>query len=196
MLYLTLEDLLFDFFITMQEKESLLNDYYTPFIKAKLDDHTKEYKKELKELDKKLDRIKAAYINRMLKMEELENDKKQIEFRKKEIEKELKEQKQYDDMNFTLDSLMIFEDKQIIDLVSNPNTYLDLIINWIILSRKDKQKIISHYIDTVTVERINDEIKIKHVDILSSYLSRNVDNHNKYNTPLQFNLLNENKVFQ
>ena len=38
----------------MREQEELLNDYYTPFIKSKLETNTKDYTKELKELNKKV----------------------------------------------------------------------------------------------------------------------------------------------
>lgn len=157
------EDLLFDFFVAIQEHQNLFDEYYTPFIKSKLEDHTKEYLKELKELkdlDKQMDRIKTAYIKGILKIEDFDNDNdiKHIEFRKQELEKQIQEQKQYDNMNLTLDNLLIFEDKQRIDFLNNPSTYLDLIVNWIILSKNEKQKIISHYIDTITIERNGDDL--------------------------------------
>lgn len=42
--------------------DDLFNDYYTPFIKSKLDYSKVDYKKELKELDKEKNRIKTAYV--------------------------------------------------------------------------------------------------------------------------------------
>lgn len=44
-----IEDLLLDAWILLQRQEELLNDYYTPFIKSKLENHTKDYTNELKE---------------------------------------------------------------------------------------------------------------------------------------------------
>ena len=61
---------------------------------------------------------------------------KKIEFRKQEIENKIKEQKQYDNLSFTLDDLIIFEDNQIIDILNNPFNYLSLVSDWIILPRK------------------------------------------------------------
>jgi len=40
----------------------LVNNYYTPFIKSKLDNKDINYEKELRELDKQLDRIKSVWI--------------------------------------------------------------------------------------------------------------------------------------
>lgn len=185
------EDLLFDFFVAIQEHQDLFDEYYTPFIKSKLEDHTKEYLKELKDLDKQMDRIKTAYIKGILKIEDFDNDIKHIEFRKQELEKQIQEQKQYDNMNLTLDNLLIFEDKQRIDFLNNPSTYLDLIVNWIILSKNEKQKIISHYIDTITIERNGDDYTIKNITVLSSFLNNLSTNHKEFNTPLQFNLFED-----
>lgn len=44
-----IEDLLLDAWILLQRQEELLNDYYTPFIKSKLENNTKDYTNELKE---------------------------------------------------------------------------------------------------------------------------------------------------
>jgi len=129
------------------------NDYYTPFIKSKLENNTKDYTNELKELD---DRIKTAYIKGVMKLEDFDKEIKHIDYRKLELEKMIKEQKQYESLSFTVDDLIIFEDKQKIDLMTNPSNYLNLMSNWFMLSRKEKQKIISRYIDNLELERNGD----------------------------------------
>lgn len=50
------------FMLELAKQDDLINNYYTPFIKSKLEDKTEDYKKEIKDLDKQLDRIKTAYI--------------------------------------------------------------------------------------------------------------------------------------
>ena len=45
---------------------------------------------------------------------------------------------EYENLSFTLDD---FEDKQTIDLYSNSSNLLSLLSNWIVLSRKEKQKL-------------------------------------------------------
>ena len=191
----TIEEELLDTFIKLQEKESLLDDYYTPFIKSKLEDHTDDYKKEISELDKQVDRIKTAYIKGIMKIEDFDTDLKQIEFRRKELEEKLKEQKQYDNLNFTCDDLMMFEDKQRADYYSNPANYLSLITNWIMLSKKEKHKLISHYIDSIEVERHGDKIEIKNVNLLKSYLQDQLNNHREFGIPSNLELFRDDDGF-
>ena len=52
----------------------MINKYYTPFIKHKQEDNTKDYKNELKELEKQEERIKCAYLNGVVKMNEFDNE--------------------------------------------------------------------------------------------------------------------------
>lgn len=186
-----LEEKLLDTFIKLQEQESLLNDYYTPFIKSKLDKHTTDYNKELKELDKQLDRIKTAYIKGVLKIEAFDNDIKQIEFRKQELDRKILEEKQYENMSFTVDDLLIFQDHQQVKYLTNPSEYLNLVSNWIMLDKKSKQRIISHYIDSLEVERIGEDIIINKTNLLMSYLNDQFENHKEYKTPFNFDLLED-----
>lgn len=53
----------------------------------------------------------------------------------------IKEQKQYESLSFIVDDLIIFEDKQKIDLMTNPSNYLNLMTNWFLLSRKENQPV-------------------------------------------------------
>ena len=186
-----LEEKLLDTFIKLQEQESLLNDYDTPFIKSKLDKHTTDYNKELKELDKQLDRIKTAYIKGVLKIEDFDNDIKQIEFRKQELDRKILEEKQYENMSFTVDDLLIFQDHQQVKYLTNPSEYLNLVSNWIMLDKKSKQRIISHYIDSLEVERIGEDIIINKTNLLMSYLNDQFENHKEYKTPFNFDLLED-----
>ena len=187
------EDLLLDSFIELQRYDELLNEYYTPFIKSKLHNNMKDYEKELKELDKQLDRINTAYIKGVTKLDYFEREVKQIEFRKEELNRKIEEQKQYDNLSFTLDDLIIFEDKQTIDLYSNPSNLLSIISNWIVLSRKEKQKFLSHYIDYVELEKTGDKYKIIKLELLSSFLNEQVKNHDDYNTPYRLSLFQDEK---
>ena len=188
-----IEDLLLDAWILLQRQEELLNDYYTPFIKSKLENHTKDYTNELKELDKQMDRIKTAYIKGVMKLEDFDKEIKHIDYRKLELEKMIKEQKQYESLSFTVDDLIIFEDKQKIDLMINPSNYLNLMTNWFMLSRKEKQKIIFRYIDNIELERNGDNYIFKNIDLSTSYLSDEVKYHKEYKTPLSLALFTDDK---
>ena len=85
-----IEEKLIDNLILLQKHEELLNNYYTPFIKSKLDNSITEYQNELNDLDKQIDRIKTAYIKGITELDVFDKDLQQIEYKKKEIENKIK----------------------------------------------------------------------------------------------------------
>ena len=167
------------FMLELAKQDDLINNYYTPFIKSKLEDKTEDYKKEIKELDKQLDRIKTAYIKGVVKLEDFDKEIKHIEYQKSDLEKRQKGQKQYEDLSFTLNDLLIIQDIQEIEFYTNP----DVLNNWSNKSKEDKQKIIGKYIDNITIEKKNNKFEITNIEFRKNYLEDMIYNHYKFNTP-------------
>lgn len=167
------------FMLELAKQDDLINNYYTPFIKSKLEDKTEEYKKEIKDLDKQLDRIKTAYIKGVVKLEDFDKEIKHIEYQKSDLEKRQKEQKQYELLSFTLNDLLIIQDMQEIEFYTNP----DVLNNWSNKSKEEKQKIIGKYIDNITIEKKNNKFEISNIEFRKNYLEDIIYNHYKFNTP-------------
>lgn len=167
------------FMLELAKQDDLINNYYTPFIKSKLEDKTEDYKKEIKDLDKQLDRIKTAYIKGVVKLEDFDKEIKHIEYQKTDLEKRQKEQNQYDNLSFTLNDLLIIQDIQEIELYTNP----DVLNDWSNKSKEDKQKIIGKYIDNITIEKKNNKFEISKIEFRKNYLEDMIYNHYKFNTP-------------
>ena len=167
------------FMLELAKQDDLINNYYTPFIKSKLEDKTEDYKKGIKELDKQLDRIKTAYIKGVVKLEDFDKEIKRIEYQKSDLEKRQKEQKQYENLSFTLNDLLIIQDMQEIEFYTNP----DVLNNWSNKSKEDKQKIIGKYIDNITIEKKNNKFEISNIEFRKNYLEDMIYNHYKFNTP-------------
>ena len=167
------------FMLELAKQDDLINNYYTPFIKSKLEDKTEDYKKGIKELDKQLDRIKTAYIKGVVKLEDFDKEIKHIEYQKSDLEKRQKEQKQYENLSFTLNDLLIIQDIQEIEFYTNP----DVLNNWFNKSKEDKQKIIGKYIDNITIEKKNNKFEISNIEFRKNYLEDMIYNHYKFNTP-------------
>ena len=167
------------FMLELAKQDDLINNYYTPFIKSKLEGKTEDYKKEIKELDKQLDRIKTAYIKGVVKLEDFDKEIKHIGYQKSDLEKRQKEQKQYDNLSFTLNDLLIIQDMQEIEFYTNP----DVLNNWSNKSKEDKQKIIGKYIDNITIEKKNNKFEISNIEFRKNYLEDMIYNHYKFNTP-------------
>ena len=167
------------FMLELAKQDDLINNYYTPFIKSKLEDKTEDYKKEIKDLDKQLDRIKTAYIKGVVKLEDFDKEIKHIEYQKSDLEKRQKGQKQYENLSFTLNDLLIIQDIQEIEFYTNP----DVLNNWSNKSKEDKQKIIGKYIDNITIEKKNNKFEISNIEFRKNYLEDMIYNHYKFNTP-------------
>ena len=167
------------FMLELAKQDDIINNYYTPFIKSKLEDKTEDYKKEIKDLDKQLDRIKTAYIKGVVKLEDFDKEIKHIEYQKSDLEKRQKGQKQYEDLSFTLNDLLIIQDIQEIEFYTNP----DVLNNWSNKSKEDKQKIIGKYIDNITIEKKNNKFEISNIEFRKNYLEDMIYNHYKFNTP-------------
>ena len=167
------------FMLELAKQDDLINNYYTPFIKSKLEDKTEDYKKEIKDLDKQLDRIKTAYIKGVIKLEDFDKEIKHIEYQKSDLEKRQKEQKQYELLSFTLNDLLIIQDMQEIEFYTNP----DVLNNWSNKSKEEKQKIIGKYIDNITIEKKNNKFEISNIEFRKNYLEDMIYNHYKFNTP-------------
>ena len=60
--------------LELAKQDDLINNYYTPFIKSKLEDKTEDYKKEIKDLDKQLDVFKAKMESLLISQLELIKD--------------------------------------------------------------------------------------------------------------------------
>lgn len=177
--------------VELAKTDELINDYYTPFIKSKFDNKQVDYDKQIKDLDKQLDRIKTAYIKGILKLEDFDKEIKHIEFQKNDLTKKMQEQRQYENLSFTVDDLLILQDKHNIDNFVKPEKFFSNIYGWLNLPREKKQKIISTYIDNLIVERKSDKTIIKETHFRTSFIVDMIMYHEEYGLPLNFPLLQD-----
>ena len=192
--YFNESDIETSLFVLMNElvkEDELLNNYYTPFIKSKLENNQIDFDKQIKELDKQMDRIKNAYIKGILKINDFDKEIKHIEFKRKDLLKKQKEQKQYENLSFTIDDLLILQDEQEVDSFVNPESYLQNFNKWDKLEKSEQQRIIGKYIDNITIEKNADYIKIVNGNFRESYLKDIRTNHDDYGIPYNFNIFED-----
>ena len=173
------------------KKDNMINKYYTPFIKSKIDNNTDEITKKIKDLEKQKDRIKSAYMQGIVKMNEFGNELKSIEYNIKELNKKLKEQKQYENFSFTTNDLLVLEDKERIDNIVNPEIMLENILNLVNAPREQMQKIIATYIDTIEIMKEQGKTKLLFIEYRKSFLADLVNYHNNYNVPYNWEIFED-----
>ena len=186
-----LEDLLITTLYDIYNTDTLINDYYTPFIKSKYNSKELDYENKIKELNKGLDRIKTAYIKGVVKIEDFEKDIKQIEFQKQNLEKKLQEQKQYDNLSFTLNDLLILEDYKEIDFYINPLNFINKINEIKNMERDKKQKLFASYIDYIEINKLNNKVIIENINFRKAFISDLITYDKEYNIPLNLPLFKD-----
>ena len=177
--------------IELTKTDELINDYYTPFIKSKFDNKQIDYDKQIKDLNKQLDRIKTAYIKGVMKLEDFDKDIKHIEFQKSDLEKKYQEQRQYENLSFTVDDLLILQDIHNIDTFVKPEKFFSNIYGWLNKSREEKQRIISTYIDNLVVEKKEDKTIVKETYFRTSFLLDLINYNQDYGLPLNWFLFED-----
>ena len=168
--------------LEINKQNELMEDYYTPFLKSKTSDKREDFDKLLKDLEGQLDRIKAAYIKGILKIEDFENEIKQIEYKKKTYQKKKEDQEQFENLTFTVDDILILQDKQEIDMLTKPETLFINIDRWFKLPKEEKQRLIGKYLDYVEIQK-----KDNRIEIVKGVYRRNIVeefiNNKKYGAP-------------
>ena len=190
------EDSIRFYLIAMYKEQNLLDDYYTPFVKSKLDNKEDELEKELKSLNKQLDRIKYVYVKGLFDIDYFEAEVKQIEYKKKIVNDKLQEQKQYNALNFTVDDLLIIQDKMEIDTFARPDELLLDIQRCFNLNKQKKQKLISKYIDYIEIEKQDNELKLVNITFRKSHIKEIYNYHDNYNVPLSWRLFEDDYGFK
>lgn len=172
-------------------EEELYTNYYTPFIKSKLNGSKSELEEEIVNLDKKLNRIKKAYIDGDFDISLFKNEIKEIETKKKEYTKRINDEKKYDSLKFTIDDLLVFEDKQQIDHFAKPESFVLDIERWFNQSKEEKQKLIGKYIDSITIEKVGKKIKVSDFNYRSSYVRDKINNNYNFKVPLNIKIFED-----
>lgn len=187
----TIESELLKTINSLIEYDDLVNNYFTPFVKSKFEVDKNDYKKDLKELDKEQDRIKTAYIKGIVKINEFDKELKHIEVKRNLINQKILEQKQYENLNFTVDDLMIIKDKKTIENYIMPDKILMNISNYIMFPRIDKQKFISRYIDNIVIKKNIEIVKIVNVNFREDLFVDLLNYHKEYKLPIDIHIFED-----
>ena len=97
-------------------------------------------------------------------------------------------------MSFTVDDLLIIQDKQQIDELMNPYLFFININKWLETPRDKKQKLFAKYIDFITIDKIDKEINITGGNFRESFLADMRTNHKEYGIPYNFNLFEDGHI--
>ena len=144
-----IEESVIDLLNSIFEYDSLVNDYFLPILRNKIDNPKEKLFKEIKDMENKKERIKKAYINESFTLEEYDKESKIIDAGINELKRQLLENEQSNDLNFSMESILYKRDLKFLNMIKFPTFYIGVAKEWNELSREKKFKLVMNYIDDI-----------------------------------------------
>ena len=153
------------------EYDNVVNEFFLPVLKSKINNPRNELEKELKNLNNKKERIRKAYIDELFTENEFKEESKTIENQIEMINSKLLENSQAEQLNFTTEDILLKRDMDFINKVKLPISYYAFNDNWNLLDRETKADIVMRYIDDIELVMNNNKYEIKQVNFRSTFYS-------------------------
>ena len=131
------------------EYDSIVNQYFLPMIKQKIENPKDEIEKELKNQKAKFDRIREAYINQVFTLNEYNDERKKVESVINDLEARLQETEVCEKLKFTPNDILVKRDIDFINSIKYPEKFKERNKFWKDYTREEKADLIMKYIDEI-----------------------------------------------
>lgn len=155
---ITIEKDLANLLNDLLEYDNIVNEFFLPMIKNKIENPKEQYEKELKSQYDKKERIRKAYIDEKFTLEEFDSETKIIEDNIKELQRMIHENNQLETLHFTPEDILIKRDMDFINKIKLPQLYEEFTVSWNDLDRDDKQTLVMNYIEDIELKEINGKV--------------------------------------
>lgn len=163
--------LLVDEISSIIEYDITVKKFFAPLLKHKVENANELLTKEINSLKDKLIRLKDAYLNNIISIEEYKTDKNNLENKIRQIEEKQKEERELDKYNFTFEDIMLKRDLESIKSMTIPNYQNSFKTRWNELTTKGKQNIMMDYIDSIEViKKDNNNLEIKQINFRKTFI--------------------------
>ena len=151
------------------EYDSVVNEFFLPVLKNKLENPKDELEEEIKKLNNKKKRLKEGFVNELFTIEEFKDETEKLDNLIKDLEEKIISNQQAEQLNFTVDDILLKRDMDYINKIKLPLTYHAFEECWPDLDRDDKADIVMRYIDDIELEEINNMYVVKKVNFRSTF---------------------------
>ena len=131
------------------EYDSIVNQYFLPMIKQKIENPKEELEKELKSQKSKFDRIREAYINEVFTLNEYNQERKKVEDIINDLETKLNETELCEKLKFTPNDILVKRDIDFINSIKYPDKFKQRNKFWNEYTRDEKAELIMKYIEEI-----------------------------------------------
>ena len=168
-----IEDCLIDYILDLVEYDFHVNKYYYPLLAEKKDNESKEIEKEMKKLQQQKARLKKAYMNGILEMEDFSEDYKLIEEKLATLESKRINALDFDKESYNPQHIMAERDIER-ERLTEHEMYKDVLLKlWTMKTKDEKQALISKFIENATIKKDKDgSFDIEKVNFRSSFIEQ------------------------
>lgn len=131
------------------EYDSIVNQYFLPMIKQKIENPKEVLEKELRSQKSKFDRIREAYINEVFTLNEYNEQRKKVEKIINDLETKLNETEVCEKLKFTPNDILVKRDIDFINSIKYPEKFKQRNKFWSEYTREEKSELIMKYIEEI-----------------------------------------------
>lgn len=164
---------------TIIQYDITVRKFFAPLLKHKIENTNEMLEKEINHLKEKINRLKEAYLNKVIDINEFKEDKTNLEKRLLEVQEKYSEEQELEQYNFTFEDIMLKRDLESIKEMISPFYSSAFEIQWNLLSIKEKQELITSYIDFIEVVKTDKRIEIKNINFRKTFIEEYAKLFNK-----------------
>ena len=152
------------------EYDSIVNNFYLPIIKSKINNPKEIYERSLEEEKNKLERAREAYLLGTFDIETYQKEAEQINNSINEYKRLLLENEQQETFKFTAEDILFTRDLRFLNRFKTPIAYDYVYRKWNDITYKEKQDIIMNYIDHIELEYFGNITKVNKIVFRNKFI--------------------------
>ena len=160
-----IEEPLMLFLNDMLDYYLLIDNNFKSFFNEDITVEIERYNKIVKELNNKLKRIKKAYVDSVIELDEFKDEEISIKRQIEETELKLNNLKQANNNLNNKEELKLYTNLFQLEKLKYKSYYVRKNGLWNKLSKEQKSELIKKYIDSIEIEKVKDEVVIKKINI-------------------------------
>ena len=156
------------FIAELIEYDEVVNQFFLPMIKQKIDEPKEQLEKEINNQRNKLERIKKAYINGVFELKEYNEEKKIVEKAIAELEAKLDTTDSVEELRFTPKDILLKRDIDFINKIKLDEEYQVRTRTWKDYTREEQAELIMKYVDDIELSLVGTEIVVNQINFRES----------------------------
>ena len=174
-----IEKIINEYMDSIVEYDSIVNQFFLPMIKQKIENPTEELQKELKNQKSKFERIKEAYINEVFTLKEYNEERKKVEKVIEDIEDKLNTSEVCEKLKFTPNDILVKRDIDFINSIKYPEKYKSKTKFWNEYTREEKAELLTKYVEEIELTDKYGFLNVDYIKFIESVA--NVSNELYFN---------------